>query len=113
MPLENVWCPTLGLATKQQHTVITIILLSVMSSFRKLQEVSKAFNLLVFNSCCLKTLDDFNGISLLRFYMRTELEALQDHFGGCCCGENRKPPSVGLFLPPPNFVKAAPVLLTC
>lgn len=29
------------LATKQQHTVITIILLSVMSSFRKLQEVSK------------------------------------------------------------------------
>lgn len=103
------------LATKQQHTVITIILLSVMSSFRKLQEVSKALNLLVFNSCCLKTLNDFNGISLLRFYMRTELEALQDHFGGCCCGEeNRKPPSVGLFLPPLQILlKAAPVLLTC
>ena len=34
---------TFDLATKQRHTVITIIPLSVMSSFGKLQEVSKAF----------------------------------------------------------------------
>ena len=47
--------------------------------------------------------------------MLITLEALQGHFGGCCCGEESgKPPSVGLFLPPLQMLlKAAPVLLTC